>query len=228
MNLLGCSWSYIAVLFDLWVETRNCTHFHIYKNIVVDGEPILVTGNPSYVYQIYEPGSMIVQPDMGLSFGLTGPWAKYQVFKWFRDLQGLAANQYSPLIHPTVYLPVSAILEGGHILEPGVIISSHARLAFGVTIKRGASIGHHSQLGPFTEINPGVVISSNVNIGTGCIIGTGAMIRDGVSIGANSVIGIGSVVTKDIPEGVVAYGNPCKVIGENQKWKLPDTDIFSQ
>jgi acetyltransferase-like isoleucine patch superfamily enzyme len=70
-----------------------------------------------------------------------------------------------------------------------------------------------------------VVISSNVNVGTGCIIGTGAMIRDGVSIGANTMIGIGSVVTKDIPAGVVAYGNPCNVVGMNEKWKLPHNDF---
>ena len=34
----------------------------------------------------------------------------------------------------------------------------------------------------------------------------------GVSIGSDSVIGAGSVVTKDIPDGVIAAGNPCKVI----------------
>ena len=33
-----------------------------------------------------------------------------------------------------------------------------------------------------------------------------------VKIGSNVVIGAGSVVTRDIPDGVVAYGNPCKVI----------------
>lgn len=36
----------------------------------------------------------------------------------------------------------------------------------------------------------------------------------GVTIGDNSVIGAGSVVTKDIPENVVAYGNPCRVARE--------------
>jgi len=34
----------------------------------------------------------------------------------------------------------------------------------------------------------------------------------GVTIGSNTVIGAGSVVTKDIPSGVVAVGNPCKVL----------------
>ena len=51
-----------------------------------------------------------------------------------------------------------------------------------------------------------------VHIGKNCWIGAGALILPGVTIGDNSVIGAGSVVTKDIPENVVAYGNPCKVV----------------
>ena len=38
----------------------------------------------------------------------------------------------------------------------------------------------------------------------------------GVTIGDNVVIGAGSIVTKNIPSNVVAYGNPCRVIRENQ------------
>jgi maltose O-acetyltransferase len=46
-------------------------------------------------------------------------------------------------------------------------------------------------------------------IGDNVWIGGGVSILPGVTIGENSVIGAGSVVTKDIPSGVVAYGNPC-------------------
>ena len=61
-----------------------------------------------------------------------------------------------------------------------------------------------------------------VHIGKNCWIGSGALIMPGVTIGDNSVIGAGSVVTKDIPENVVAVGNPCRVmreITENEKEK---------
>ena len=46
--------------------------------------------------------------------------------------------------------------------------------------------------------------------------GGGAIIMPGVTIGNNVVIGAGSVVTKDIPDHVIAYGNPCRVIRENK------------
>lgn len=58
------------------------------------------------------------------------------------------------------------------------------------------------------QYNVAVVIEENVWIGGGSII------LPGVRIGKNSVIGAGSVVTKDIPENVVAVGNPCRVMKE--------------
>lgn len=51
-----------------------------------------------------------------------------------------------------------------------------------------------------------------VTIGDSVWIGGNVTINPGVTIGSNAVIGSGSVVTKDIPDGVVAAGNPCRVI----------------
>jgi galactoside O-acetyltransferase len=59
-----------------------------------------------------------------------------------------------------------------------------------------------------------------VHIGNNCWLGANVVVMPGVSIGENTVIGAGSVVTKDIPAGVVAVGNPCRVmrpVGEKDK-----------
>ncbi len=53
-----------------------------------------------------------------------------------------------------------------------------------------------------------------VNIGSDVWVGGGAVILPGVTIGARTVIGAGSVVTRSVPEGVFAAGNPCRVIRE--------------
>lgn len=53
-----------------------------------------------------------------------------------------------------------------------------------------------------------------VHIGKNCWIGAGAILLPGVTIGDNTVVGAGSVVTKDLPAGVVAVGNPCRVLRE--------------
>lgn len=54
-----------------------------------------------------------------------------------------------------------------------------------------------------------------VIIGDNVWIGGGAIIMPGVTIGSNVVIGAGSVVCKDIPDDVIAFGNPCRVIRKN-------------
>ena len=51
-----------------------------------------------------------------------------------------------------------------------------------------------------------------VEIGSDVWVGGAAVICPGVKIGARSVIGAGSVVTRDVPEGVFAAGNPCRVV----------------
>ncbi|MBP3938984.1 MAG: sugar O-acetyltransferase [Clostridia bacterium] len=96
----------------------------------------------------------------------------------------------------------------------------------------------HIYVGDYTLIGPNVTIATaghpidpdlrakayqfnrSIRIGNNCWIGAGAIILPGVTIGDNTVIGAGSVVTKDIPSGVVAVGNPCRVlreIGEHDK-----------
>ncbi len=51
-----------------------------------------------------------------------------------------------------------------------------------------------------------------IKIESGCWLGGGVIVLPGVTIGSGSVIGAGSVVTKNIPENVLAVGNPCRVI----------------
>ncbi len=60
----------------------------------------------------------------------------------------------------------------------------------------------------------GIESGKSISIGDTVWIGGGAILCPGVSIGAGAVIGAGSVVTRDIPAGVLAVGNPCRVIRE--------------
>lgn len=86
------------------------------------------------------------------------------------------------------------------------------------------TIGDNCMLGPNVAIytaghpvhpearNSGYEYGIPVTIGDNVWIGGSSVITPGITIGSNTVIGAGSVVTRDIPEGVVAAGNPCKVI----------------
>lgn len=89
-------------------------------------------------------------------------------------------------------------------------------------------IGHRTLIGPnvqiYTATHPldyrqraaGLEYARPVSIGEDVWIGGSAVVCPGVTIGSRSVIGAGSVVTRDIPEGVLAAGNPCRVIRQLQ------------
>lgn len=85
------------------------------------------------------------------------------------------------------------------------------------------------RIGDYTLFGPGVQIltpmhpldadlrrmqeyGKPIEIGADVWIGGGALILAGVHIGSRAIIGAGSIVTRDIPEGVLAVGNPCRVI----------------
>jgi len=84
-------------------------------------------------------------------------------------------------------------------------------------------IGSFSSFGPavqiYTPMHPAELrrreeFGKPVEIGSDVWVGGGAIILPGVRIGSRAVIGAGSVVTRDVPEGVFAAGNPCRVIRE--------------
>ena len=76
----------------------------------------------------------------------------------------------------------------------------------------------------------GLQYNKDVYIGENVWIGAGVIIVPGVRIGKNSVIGGGSVVTKDIPDNVVAVGNPCRVLREisehDKKYFYKNEEIY--
>ncbi len=70
------------------------------------------------------------------------------------------------------------------------------------------------ELLPAAARRAGLESGKAVEIGDDVWIGGGAIICPGVRIGARSVIGAGSVVTRHIPDGVFAAGNPCRLVRE--------------
>ena len=86
------------------------------------------------------------------------------------------------------------------------------------------TFGHHVFIGPncgfYTAGHPlgaaardrGLEYARPITVGSSVWIGGGVQVMPGVTIGDGAVIGAGSVVTRDIPGGVVAAGNPCRVL----------------
>jgi galactoside O-acetyltransferase len=87
-------------------------------------------------------------------------------------------------------------------------------ITIGERVMMGPSITLATTSHPIAPSRRGYMFCDPIVIGDDTWIGSGVTICPGVSIGAGSVIGAGAVVTKDIPAGVVAVGNPCRVLRE--------------
>ena len=96
------------------------------------------------------------------------------------------------------------------------VVLDVAPVIIGTGVLLGPTVQIYTATHPLSPIERrlGLELGRSVKIDDDVWVGGGAIICPGVHIGTRSVIGAGSVVTKNIPEGVVAVGNPCRVIRE--------------
>jgi len=95
-----------------------------------------------------------------------------------------------------------------------LVILDCATVAFGDNVFIGPNCSFYTAGHPVgvKERNEGLEYARPITVGNNVWLGGNVVVLPGVSIGNNSIIGAGSVVTKDIPDNVIAVGNPCKVI----------------
>lgn len=110
----------------------------------------------------------------------------------------------------------------GHNIELGedfyanhnLTILDGAKVKFGNNVFIGPNCSFYTAAHPIDakQRNAGLEYAHPITVGDNVWFGGNVVVLPGVSIGNNSIIGGGSVVTKDIPDHVIAVGNPCKVI----------------
>ncbi|GEO79168.1 maltose O-acetyltransferase [Companilactobacillus mindensis DSM 14500] len=107
------------------------------------------------------------------------------------------------------------------------IILDIAEVKIGNNVLFGPRVGLYTAGHPIDAVirNEAFEYGKPITIGDDVWVGGNVVINPGVTIGSNVVIGSGAVVTKDIPDGVIAVGNPCRVlrkINEEDKkyWEL--------
>ena len=138
-----------------------------------------------------------------------------------RIVERIKVRQYITAIHPSAIVSPRAKICEGSVVMQGAIIQSCATIGKHCIINTGASVGHDVILSDYVHIASHATITGGVIIGSGTWIGAGSVIRQGITIGCNCMIGAGSVVVSDIPDNVVAFGNPCKVIKSINQYIKP-------
>lgn len=102
----------------------------------------------------------------------------------------------------------------GSFFNHNIYMMDCAKIIFGKKNFIGPNCGFYTAIHPFEieKRNAGFELAKPITIGDNVWFGGNVTVLPGVKIGSGVVIGAGSVVTKDIPENVIAVGNPCKVL----------------
>lgn len=219
LTILGFNHGSVSMLCEAAELQYDTKFFRIIKN-VEDTEAPYPYKHPKHNISVFEKDDSVqIDEHCPVFFGVSHSHIMPVIYTYFKKNYNVTRERYISIIHPTSVISSSISYDNGLYLEALSVISSFSNVGFGVCIKIGSSIGHHAKLGDYVSINPGVTISGYVEIGNETEIGSGTTILNNIKIGSNCLIGAGSVVTRDIPDGVVAYGNPCKVIRVNERWE---------
>ncbi len=121
-------------------------------------------------------------------------------------------EEFFTAVHPSAIVSPRSRIGEGTVVMQGAVIQACANIGNHCIINTKASVGHDVVVHDFVHVASGATVCGEVEIGACTWLGAGSVVKQGVKIGRNCMIGAGSVVVKDIPDNVVAFGNPCHVV----------------
>lgn len=189
----------------------------IIENIVVDDQLTYLTDKVDVTIRYFSDMAPEEKTSIAgnLFPGVYNPVTKIKVFQYFFENLAVKEENFINVVHHDTTVASTVSMGKGIYIGPGTVIAPYADINNMVSINRGVTIGHHCVVGKFVTINPGVNIGGRCIIKDGSSVGMGANVLDGITIGKKSIVGAGSLVTKSLPDNVVAYGVPARIIRNN-------------
>lgn len=184
------------------IDSKREIGSHVY------GYPII--GRQEDIRQLankYEIGGMVA--------AIGDNWGRFNMTEQVRKL--VPEIPWVNAIHPSAIIGNDVVMGIGVVAMAGVIINPGATISNFTFFATGAQIEHDCYIDAYASVSAGSVMGGHVKIGKYSAITLGCTIFDRITIGENSVVGGGSLVYKDIPDDVLAYGNPAKIIRSRQK-----------
>jgi sugar O-acyltransferase (sialic acid O-acetyltransferase NeuD family) len=127
-----------------------------------------------------------------------------------------AGERLATARHPFSSISPHARLGAGTMVSAGAIVAPGAELGRGVLLNTKASVDHDTRVGDFAHVAPGATVGARCVVGEEALVAAGASIVSGCRVGARTVVGAGAVVLRDLPDGVVAFGAPARIVRENR------------
>ena len=137
-------------------------------------------------------------------------WVRGQIVKRIKAL--LPQAKFVTAIHRSAQISRNVSIGAGTVIMAGVVVNTGCKIGDFCTLNTASSLDHDSTLKDFSSLAPGAVTGGTVEIGAFSAVAIGAVVSHAVKIGEHTVIGAGATVLREIPDLVVAYGTPARVI----------------
>lgn len=137
-------------------------------------------------------------------------WARYYVSSQIKNK--IPDFNFVNAIHPSVIIGDNVQLGKGIVMMAGCIINPKSKIGDFTFFATGAQVDHDCNIKNYSSISAGSITGGYVTLGEFSAITLGVTVVDRLKIGKNTVIGAGSLVLNDLPDNVLVYGNPSKII----------------
>ena len=136
--------------------------------------------------------------------------SRYYVYN--KIIEQIPNFTFANAIHPSVIIGNNVKLGVGIVAMAGCIFNPKSEIGNFTFFATGAQVEHDNIIHNFSSISAGSITGGFVTIGKFSAITLGVTVLDRIEIGENTVVGAGSLVIKSLPDNVLAYGNPAKII----------------
>jgi sugar O-acyltransferase (sialic acid O-acetyltransferase NeuD family) len=137
-------------------------------------------------------------------------WTRYVIHK--QILEKLPDFEFVNAIHPSVIIGNNVKLGVGIVAMAGVIFNPLSVICDFTFFATGAQIEHDCYISEYCSVSAGTIMGGHVKLGAFSALALGVIVLDRLEIGENTVVGSGSLVLKSLPNNVLVYGNPAKII----------------
>lgn len=199
------------------VRSLNCDNRRWKRVIFIDdAQDFKTTRTRAPVYSFEDALAYSSGEDMEVCIAVGEPRLRQVLFEKLSDHELNVAT----LIHPDVSIPDSTVIGRGTIICKLVSITCDVVIGDNVYVHPMACIGHDSVIGDHSVVSSFVDVAGECNVGRNVFLAIGVVMKQGISVGSKSIVGMSSAIHSDIPESVIAMGNPARPMKRNESEKV--------
>ena len=153
--------------------------------------------------------------ELRFAVGVGEPLVRHTLLVKLRE----AGYTTATLVHPTVDIPASSCVEGAIVCKYA-FVSCNTKIGANSLILPNVCIGHDCDFGESCVVASGAQFGGCVKFGARVYIGMATAVKETMTVGADSIVSMSSSVVREIPENVIALGNPARPMRNNLEHRV--------